>query len=176
MADRVFVSHGGTLGDPGIASIPYKATGHAVCILFPKPSESGRVHFVEEMSLLIGRWWRRCFVGGWTHAFFTVVRTGCFVAEVVKRPRYEFLTINSQCKAMVVCQARCSLLSSGKLLIGWGETDKRMRLEALFKRERSLAAKQREMPTIPGSLLKKLSALAVGGEETKLMASGWCRL
>ena len=165
MADRVFVSHGGTLTTPGIASIPYEGIGHPVSILFPTPSQSSKVEIMDELSLLIGRWWQRCFVGGWTHAFFTVVRSDCFVAEVVQRPRYEFLTLNSGCKAMVVCHARCSLLSSGKLVIGWGETDKRKRLEAMFKRERSLASKQQGMPRISGSLLKKLAELVVGTED-----------
>ena len=108
-------------------------------------------------------------MGGWTHAFFTVVRSDRFVAEVVQRPRYEFLTVNFGCKAMVVSHARCSLLSSGKLVVGCGETDKRKRLEAMFKRERSLASKQKGMPTISGSLLKKLSGLVVGtGDVTYL--------
>lgn len=109
-------------------------------------------------------------MGDWTHAFFTVVRTGCFVAEVVKRPRYEFLTVNARCKAMVVCHARCSILSSGKLLMGWGEPDKRLRLEALFKREKSMAAKQAGMPKICESLVQRLSALTVGGREVEYLS------
>ena len=169
MADRVFVSHGGTLTTPGIASIPYAGIGHPVSICFPTPSQSCKVEITDELRLLIGRWWQRCFVGGWTHEFFSVTRRDRFVAEVVPRPRYELLTVNSGCKAMVVCHARCSLLSSGKLVIGWGETDKRKRLEAMFRRERSMASKQKEMPTISGSLLKKLSGLVVGtGDVTYL--------
>lgn len=169
MAARVFVSHGGTLGEPEIAPIPYIGTGNLVHILFPNPTGPRPGPGLSALRSVIEEWWRRCFIGRWTHAFFTIVRTGCFVAEVVPRPRYELLTINSECKAMVVCQARWSLLSSGELLIGWGKTDKRKRWEAMFRRHRSLAAAQRGMPRIGGSLLNKISGLGVGGGETRYL-------